>query len=81
MSLADSLKKQEDNQKPNSICSVTKAREKMSKEDLEVFNAALYNREIKATTLGRALKNENIDVSDGTITRHRNGRCGTCGTR
>jgi hypothetical protein len=30
--------------------------------------------------LGRALRAEKIDITEGTITRHRNGWCKTCGS-
>jgi hypothetical protein len=79
MGLADSLNNAMDNTAPKAVCSVHKARKSMKKEDLAVFDAALLNRSIPATVLGRALRDENIDVTAGTITRHRNGWCKTCG--
>ena len=79
MSLADSLKAQIDIAPKNAVCSIAKAKEKMTKEDIKVLDASLYDRSIKATVLGRALSKEGIDISEGTITRHRNGRCRTCG--
>lgn len=79
MGLAETLKTQIKESPLNAICSVVKAKAKMDKEDIAVFENALYDRGIKASTLGRALRKEGIDVSEGTITRHRNGGCKTCG--
>ena len=79
MALADSLKEMNKIAPKNSICSITKAKEKMSKEDITVLESSLYDRNIKASILGRALRKENIDITEGTITRHRNGGCKTCG--
>lgn len=78
MSLADSLKDAVANQVKPSVCSVIKAKTVMKKEDITTLEAALFDRTIKATTLGRALQNEGIDISAGTITRHRNGWCKSC---
>ena len=80
MALADTLKEAVKAAPKNVICSVTKAKEKMSKEDIATLDVALYDRNIKASVLGRALRKEGIDVTEGTITRHRNGWCKTCGT-
>lgn len=79
MALADSLKEAIKASPKNVVCSVTKAKEKMTKEDIATFETALYDRDIKASVLGRALRSEGIDVTEGTITRHRNGWCKTCG--
>lgn len=81
MALADSLKEATNTAPKNSICSVTKAKEKMSKDDIATLDIALYDRDIKASVLGRALRKESIDITEGTITRHRNGWCKTCGTQ
>lgn len=79
MALADTLKDAVKAAPKNVICSVTKAKENMSKEDIATLDVALYDRNIKASVLGRALRTEGIDVTEGTITRHRNGWCKTCG--
>jgi hypothetical protein len=79
MALADSLKDAVNTAPKAQICSITKAKEKMSKEDVATLDKALYDRNIKASVLGRALRAEKIDVTEGTITRHRNGWCKTCG--
>ena len=79
MALADSLKAAVSTAPKNVVCSVTKAKSKMSKEDIVTLDVALYDRDIKASVLGRALRAEGIDVTEGTITRHRNGWCKTCG--
>lgn len=79
MALADSLKTAVTTAPKNSICSVLKAKEKMTKEDVATLDVALYDRDIKASVLGRALRSEGIDITEGTITRHRNGWCKTCG--
>jgi hypothetical protein len=50
----------------------------LSKEDRAVAEKALYDRNIKASVLGRAFKKENIDITTSTITRHRNGGCLNC---
>lgn len=78
MSLADSLKEAVANEIRPHVCSVVKAKAKMSKDDIATLEAALYNRDIKATVLGRVLQKEGIDISSGTITRHRNGWCKSC---
>jgi hypothetical protein len=80
MGLADSLKEATTTAPKNSICSVNKAKENMEKEDILTLELALYDRNIKASVLGRALRKEGIDITEGTITRHRNGWCKTCGT-
>lgn len=80
MGLADSLKIENALAPRNAICSITKAKEKMSKEDLETLEKVLYDRSIKAAVLARALRKEQIDISEGTITRHRNGWCKNCGS-
>jgi len=79
MALADSLKKATDSAPRNQVCSVLKAKEKMTKEDIATLEVAIADRSIKASVLGRALRAEKIDVTEGTITRHRNGWCKTCG--
>ena len=78
MGLADALNNETIISPRNSICSVDKAKEKMTKEDLETLEKVLYDRSVKASILGRALRKEGIDISEGTITRHRNGWCKTC---
>jgi len=79
MALADSLKEFTESAPKPSVCSVSKIKAEMNKDDLKVFSDALYNREIKASVLERALKKEGITLAQGTITRHRNGWCKTCG--
>ena len=79
MALADSLKEMAENSPKNAVCSIVKIKQDMKKEDLATFEAVLYNREVKASVLERALKKEGISLSQGTITRHRNGWCKTCG--
>lgn len=79
MGLEKSLREAIDSAPSNSICSVAKAKETITKEDYEIFKKALYDRSIKASVLARALRKEKIDVSETTITRHRNGWCKTCG--
>jgi hypothetical protein len=78
MALADALKKETDIAPRNSICSIAKAVQIMKSEDITTLNKALYDRNIKASVLGRALRKEGIDISETTITRHRNGWCKTC---
>lgn len=80
MGLADSIKQEVSNAPRAAICSVTKAKESMKAEDIAILDKALYDRSIKASVLGRALRKEGIDVTEGTITRHRNGWCKTCGS-
>jgi len=79
MALADSLKEMSNSAPKNAVCSIYKIKQEMKKEDLATFEAVLYNREVKASVLERALKKEGISLSQGTITRHRNGWCKTCG--
>ena len=79
MALADSLKEATESAPKNSICSVFKIKQNMSKDDLATFEAVLYDRTVKASILERALKKEGIDLQQGTITRHRNSGCKTCG--
>jgi len=79
MALADTLKDAIKAAPKNVVCSVTKAKETMEKEDILTLDIALYDRNIKASVLGRALRKEGIDITEGTITRHRNGWCKTCG--
>lgn len=79
MALADSLKEVAENAPRTAVCSIFKIKQNMNKEDLATFEAVLYDRIIKASVLERALKKEGIDLSQGTITRHRNGWCKTCG--
>ena len=79
MALADSLKEAAESAPKNAVCSVFKIKQAMNKEDLATFESVLYDREIKASVLERALKKEGIDLQQGTITRHRNGWCKTCG--
>lgn len=79
MGLADTLKDEIKDAPKNAICSISKAKEKMNKEDVETLESVLYDRDVKASTLGRALRKEGIDITETTITRHRNGKCGTCG--
>lgn len=80
MALADTLKEAVKAAPKNVVCSVTKAKENMDKDDILTLEHALYDRNIKASVLGRALRKEGIDITEGTITRHRNGWCKTCGT-
>ena len=79
MGLADSLKESMQEAPKNAICSIMKAKEIMSKEDIATLDKVLYDRAVTASALGRALRKEKINISEGTITRHRNGGCKTCG--
>ena len=79
MGLADSLQEMVSAVPKNAICSIAIAKEIMSKEDIATLDKVLYDRTITASALGRALAKEKIDISEGTITRHRNGGCRTCG--
>lgn len=81
MGLADSLKAEIQEAPTHAICSIVKCKETMTKEDIATLDAALYDRGIKASVLGRALRKEGIDITEGTITRHRNGGCKTCGAK
>ena len=81
MALADSLKNAIDEAPLNSVCSIKKIMETLSKEDKAVLEKSLYDRGIKASVLGRALAKEKIEISVSTITRHRNGGCATCATK
>lgn len=81
MGLADSLKVATASAPQNAVCSITKAKEKMSKDDLETLDKVLYDRSVQASTLAKALRAEKIDISETTITRHRNGRCKSCASR
>lgn len=81
MGLSDTIKTEAAIAPSTSICSVSKAFDSLNKEDKQVAEAALYDRNIKASVLGRAFKKENIDVTVSTITRHRNGGCHTCAKR
>lgn len=78
MSLADSITQAEAEASKGTVCSVTIAKESMKPEDIKVLEAALYNRAIKASVLAKAFEKEKIDISAGTITRHRNGNCKSC---
>lgn len=78
MGLSDSIKSAIAEAPFNATCTVKKAMELLSKEDREVAEKALYDRNIKASVLGRAFKKEKINISTPTITRHRNGGCLNC---
>jgi hypothetical protein len=78
MALADSIQTAIKEAPLNATCTVKKAFEKLSKEDRAVAETALYDRNIKASVLGRAFKKENIDITVSTITRHRNNGCMNC---
>lgn len=78
MGLSESIKSAIAEAPLNSICTVKIALSKLSDTDRKVLENALYDRGIKASVLGRALKKENIDISTPTITRHRNGGCLNC---
>lgn len=81
MGLSDSLKVAEQTAPQYPVCSIIKARENMSKDDLATLDKVLYDRSVQASTLAKALRAEKIDISETTITRHRNGRCKSCGSR
>lgn len=78
MALADSIKNAIKEAPLNATCTVKKAMELLKGEDRAVAEKALYDRNIKASVLGRAFKKENIDITTSTITRHRNGGCMNC---
>jgi hypothetical protein len=78
MALSDTIKLAVAEAPLNATCTVKKAFELLSKEDKAVAEKALYDRNIKASVLGRAFKKENIDITTSTITRHRNGGCLNC---
>ena len=78
MALADSIQSAIKEAPLNATCTVKKAMELLTKEDRAVAEKALYDRNIKASVLGRAFKKENIDITTSTITRHRNGGCLNC---
>lgn len=73
MSLKDSLDKEVI--PPNFGCSIRHLRKKMSKEDLEVLDKALEDRDITSASLNRALKSEGFFISVHSIGRHRRGDC------
>ena len=79
MALADALRSEQAIAPSNSVCSIKKAKDVLAKEDIETLEKSLYDRSIKAAILARALRKENIDITETTITRHRNGWCKTCG--
>jgi hypothetical protein len=81
MALADSLKAEIQQAPLNAVCSVSKVKEKMSKEDVKTLEETLYDRSIKASVLSRALRKEGVEIAEGTITRNRNGGCKTCGAK
>jgi len=81
MGLSDTIKTEAAIAPSTSICSVSKAFDLLNTEDKQIAEAALYDRNIKASVLGRAFKKEKIDVTVSTITRHRNGGCHTCAKR
>jgi hypothetical protein len=81
MALADSLKQEIHSAPRTSVCSVVKIIDRLSKEDKDILQKALYDRGIKASVLGRALAKEKIEISVSTITRHRNGGCATCAAK
>jgi hypothetical protein len=78
MALAETIKIAVAEAPLNATCTVKKAMELLNKEDRAVAEKALYDRNIKASVLGRAFKKENIDITTSTITRHRNGGCLNC---
>lgn len=78
MSLADALKTAVANSQKITVCSVMTAKTQMKPEDIKTLESALYDRTIKATVLSRALLDEGVNISSGTITRHRNGWCKSC---
>ena len=78
MTLADTIKLAVTEAPLNATCTVKKAMEKLAAEDRKVAESALYDRNIKASVLGRAFKKENICITTSTITRHRNGGCMNC---
>lgn len=81
MGLTDSIQAASALVPQRAVCSIIKARETMSKEDLETLDKVLYDRSVQATVLAKALRTEKIDISETTITRHRNGRCKSCASR
>jgi len=78
MTLAETIKLTVLEAPLNATCTVKRAMEKLKGEDRQVAESALYDRNIKASVLGRAFKKENIDITTSTITRHRNGGCLNC---
>lgn len=78
MALSDTIKLAVAEAPLNATCTVKKALEKLVGEDRTVAELAIYDRNIKASVLGRAFKKENIDITTSTITRHRNGGCLNC---
>lgn len=78
MGLSDSIKSAMAEAPLNATCTVKIAMSKLPDADKKILESALYDRSIKASVLGRALKKENIDISTPTITRHRNGGCLNC---
>ena len=78
MALSDTIKLAVAEAPLNATCTVKKALEKLVGEDKKVAESAIYDRNIKASVLGRAFKKENIDITTSTITRHRNGGCLNC---
>lgn len=78
MALSDTIKLAVAEAPLNATCTVKKAMEKLAPEDKKIAESAIYDRNIKASVLGRAFKKEDIDITTPTITRHRNGGCQTC---
>jgi hypothetical protein len=67
-----------DSKQPGPKCGVYALRQKLSPEDLKVFDAWLHG-DRTSTWISEVLKADGHTTSDFTIARHRRGKC-SCGT-
>jgi len=56
-------------------CSVCLMIAKLGKDEAKAFTERLGDKHVSNTALSRVLKANSIDISDGTISRHRRGEC------
>lgn len=76
MGLLDDLSKDDNFPKPKRAwCSVCELLKTLSKAEQVALNSRLADKNITHVALSNVLKNNNYDISDSTIGRHRRGSC------
>ncbi len=63
---------------PRSVCSVAKLLAALDAKDRSVLAEAMANSDITHAGIAKVLVAEGHDIQQGTVARHRQGRC-TCG--
>jgi hypothetical protein len=75
VALSDSLDLEAIAARKGPRCTVCSVREDMTAEDRDALDAALANKTIPSSVIGRALRREGHSIAESTVRRHRSKEC------